>query len=356
MFDLTHLRRYTPITLSEAADRAITGGDGKPIVERDGHLPEAHIQVPQIAFGVTDLNARPLRQFPPDTTSGSTRWRAGADLFTVRHAVVHSRYGLVTSGEYFFTDFLYHAPMYRLPGCGPTADGGFLFPGNAPQIGLDSAFHLLAGNSDNYYHWMVDVLGRFDWDLYGRHVGGSGSTLLIPTLNAPWKRQSFELLRDGRQSVIQCSDDSIIYSEQMAVVLDLSGCGFFPHPGSLRPFTRIRERLGLGSGVPGRRLYISRQDSTQRRLVNEEQVIEEVVQAGFEAVTLTGMTVAEQARLFDEASHIIAPHGAGLTNILFCRPGTILLELHMDSYTQWAFSAVGRGAAYKLRLPDRRRG
>jgi capsular polysaccharide biosynthesis protein len=72
-------------------------------------------------------------------------------------------------------------------------------------------------------------------------------------------------------------------------------------------------------------------------LANEDQVMGAVTRAGFEVVTLTGMTVAEQARLFNEASHIIAPHGAGLTNILFCQPGTVLLELHMDGYTQWAF-------------------
>jgi len=37
-------------------------------------------------------------------------------------------------------------------------------------------------------------------------------------------------------------------------------------------------------------------------------------------------------RLFSEASVVIAPHGAGLTNIVFCQPGAIIIELLAPGY------------------------
>jgi capsular polysaccharide biosynthesis protein len=32
-------------------------------------------------------------------------------------------------------------------------------------------------------------------------------------------------------------------------------------------------------------------------------------------------------RVFGEASHVVGVHGAGLTNVLFCAPGTYVLEI-----------------------------
>ncbi len=39
------------------------------------------------------------------------------------------------------------------------------------------------------------------------------------------------------------------------------------------------------------------------------------------------LAIVEQARFFSAASVVIGPHGAGLSNIVFCRPGTLVVEL-----------------------------
>jgi len=69
--------------------------------------------------------------------------------------------------------------------------------------------------------------------------------------------------------------------------------------------------------------------------MNEDEVIAAVVSAGFEVVNLSGLNLVEQARLFTCASHVIAPHGAGLTNVVFCGQGTVVCELHMNTYLNW---------------------
>ena len=49
------------------------------------------------------------------------------------------------------------------------------------------------------------------------------------------------------------------------------------------------------------------------------------------------LSVADQVRLFRGAEVIVAPHGAALTNLGFCRPGTQVIELLMDAYCNWCF-------------------
>jgi capsular polysaccharide biosynthesis protein len=48
---------------------------------------------------------------------------------------------------------------------------------------------------------------------------------------------------------------------------------------------------------------------------------------GYTTVALDALTPSAQIQLFQSAETILAPHGAGLSNLLFCQPGTRVLEL-----------------------------
>ena len=52
-------------------------------------------------------------------------------------------------------------------------------------------------------------------------------------------------------------------------------------------------------------------------------------------------SVAEQASVFASSEVIVAPHGSGLTNLLFCRPGSKVIELFSHTYVNpcyWVLS------------------
>ncbi len=55
------------------------------------------------------------------------------------------------------------------------------------------------------------------------------------------------------------------------------------------------------------------------------------------------MSVTEQASCLASAEIVVAPHGAGLTNLVFCNPGTKVIEIFSPSYLPncyWILSNV----------------
>ncbi|MGL5062290.1 MAG: glycosyltransferase family 61 protein [Microcoleus sp.] len=80
-----------------------------------------------------------------------------------------------------------------------------------------------------------------------------------------------------------------------------------------------------------RKIYISR--AGKRRVKNEIEVKEVLQQFGFEILEDISRPVDEQIRIFQEAAVVVGPHGAGFTNLLWCQPGTKVIEFFNGGYT-----------------------
>ncbi len=126
------------------------------------------------------------------------------------------------------------------------------------------------------------------------------------------------------------------------------GGGAAYHACILALFDRMSAHVhGQGAGLP-RRFYLERGPHALRPLRDEDKVARALRPLGFVPVRPETLTVPDQIRLFRDAEAIVAPHGAGLTNLGFCRPGCQLLELQMDAYVNWCFRhlAALRGLNY----------
>jgi len=71
-----------------------------------------------------------------------------------------------------------------------------------------------------------------------------------------------------------------------------------------------------------------------RRVVNEPAVEEAMKKLGFEIFDSAEHSVREQVRAFRDSSLLVSPHGAGLSNIAFCDPGTPVVEVVPEGYDQ----------------------
>lgn len=96
----------------------------------------------------------------------------------------------------------------------------------------------------------------------------------------------------------------------------------------------------------GKRIYISRGKASRRRLINENKVLEKLCKEGFKSYFLEDMSIEQQVKLFSEAEAVVAPHGAGLVNIIFCRRAIRILELFPEwvspALTNLAYQDIGR--------------
>jgi hypothetical protein len=81
------------------------------------------------------------------------------------------------------------------------------------------------------------------------------------------------------------------------------------------------------SGPPARRVFVSREKSRGRRITNEDELWGMLEARGFEKVFMEDMAFCEQVRLMQQTRVLVAPHGAGLTNMLFCPVGSHVVEL-----------------------------
>jgi len=106
----------------------------------------------------------------------------------------------------------------------------------------------------------------------------------------------------------------------------------------------IREVLDTPLAVrPGnRKIWISRTDAGSRHLAWECDLLARL--DGFERVELARLSPLEQMQLMAEAGMVAGPHGAGLSNLIFCAPGTQVVELLPDNRHRPLFARLAAAA------------
>lgn len=91
----------------------------------------------------------------------------------------------------------------------------------------------------------------------------------------------------------------------------------------------------------------------QRRSIRnfaEARSVLEIVRPELVDVVLENATLAEQMALFASADVIIAQHGAALANVIWCQPGTRVIEIAPRGYKDWIFSSLSKAFDLDHRL------
>ncbi|MEB3357531.1 MAG: tetratricopeptide repeat protein [Synechococcales bacterium] len=226
---------------------------------------------------------------------------------------------------------------WNLPGCpqNPLLRHRLLqLPQLPPVETIKGTIVLLSALSGHvYYHWMMDVLPR--WGLVQR----SGLSLddidyvVVNSQQRAFQADSLRRLGIPAQKIIESDRHPHLQADRLVVP---SFPGHFDWvPAATLTYLRQVFLPGCGSAAaPCRpqRLYISRQQASYRRILNEADVLAVLQPLGFVPVVLESLSLPEQVALFAQAQAIVAPHGAGLTNLAFCQPGTQVLELTAPTY------------------------
>lgn len=200
-----------------------------------------------------------------------------------------------------------------------------------------------------YYHWMFEILPRLQ---LVEDAGLKYSKVFI-SAHLPFQKKSLELLGIRDEHIIDASKVDAVISKEM--IIPSVPCLMDHAPLWTCQF--LTEKLITNAHQTGqefKKIYISRSKATRRRILNEHEILNIIEKKGFKCVYLEELDFAEQIRLFYHADCIIAPHGAGLSNLVFAKPKTKLLELFSPSYVHPCFWYIANsvGIDYHYLLGD----
>ena len=81
-----------------------------------------------------------------------------------------------------------------------------------------------------------------------------------------------------------------------------------------------------------KKIYINRKDATSLRyIINRTEVEKTLENYGFLSLTMSDYNFSDQVALFNNAKEVVGLHGAGFANIIFCKPGTKIIEMRSNS-------------------------
>lgn len=187
---------------------------------------------------------------------------------------------------------------------------------------------LSTANDNNYYHCLFQIAPKV-WQ-----VQKNGYTLeqidhfLLEKSTFDFQKEILDKLGIDENKIIGLKSNRGIKAEQML----LTPSFWKPEPWFCHKIKSLFLENSMQLKGP-KRIYISRRKAKFRKLINEEKFLEALAQFNFQLIFTEGLTIKEQARIFNEAEIIISPHGAAFSNIVFCEEDTKILELRALSHS-----------------------
>jgi capsular polysaccharide biosynthesis protein len=179
-----------------------------------------------------------------------------------------------------------------------------------------------------YYHWLFQLLPRFElMRRAGIDLAGI-DYFAINGLSKQFQRETIEALGIDPKRIIESRNVPYLRARELIVPsIPLGGGCFRPWMCQFLRDTFLPKDVFRITRSPGRRLYISRRLAGYRRVLNEPEVLRFLRRRGFEEVTFERLSVQQQAATMACCEVIVSPHGGGLSNLIFCSPGTKVIEI-----------------------------
>lgn len=234
---------------------------------------------------------------------------------------------------------------------------------------LDRAISIVQMSCDNYYHWTMECLPRLVVSLeYLRNnsIDSSEVTLVLPAKARAFAQQALEILEIDHMNIVEHDPQQTLLVRDL-IAVDWSrtdqrpGLEMTPARTALN---RARQALAWSSIDPDsirRRslVFISRNSdhlsgSRSRAITNEAYVLHHLHQAveplELEMEVFHGdqHDLRSTIEMFRRAKIVIGVHGAGLANILYCAPGTAVLEIALSTprHRDYMHASASLGHSY----------
>lgn len=208
-----------------------------------------------------------------------------------------------------------------------------------------TAVVLCSHEPSNYGSFLFRVLPK----LHAVRAHGLGHLPVVAWAHTPAFLELLRLAGVPESKVIQHETGALVTFDRV-IAPSLRNPHAYLDPESHAFFQQIaRKNPGTGGG---RRLYVSRlgqgrRGVSTRLMLNEAEVAAAMASLGFEVIEPEQLSPAEQIAAFASAEIVVGPSGSGMFNIVFCRPGTKVVDIESES--NWIYAHTGLFASCQTR-------
>ena len=93
-----------------------------------------------------------------------------------------------------------------------------------------------------------------------------------------------------------------------------------------------------------KKIYIDRSDSKHNhcKIINDLEIQKYLKNKGFKIIRLSNYSLKKQISIFKYCNYVIGPHGAGMTNLIFCQKRTKVLEIKNIGHPNKVFQKISK--------------
>ncbi len=208
-----------------------------------------------------------------------------------------------------------------------------------PMAQMDDVVWFLERVYDNHSHWLTAHLPKLL--LLREH--GLLDRAVMPARRSAAMEASLEMLGIDASAMPQYEVGTVLKVARLTVpITDRFD------PRLLQP---VRTAFAGPADAPAQaRVFISRARASGRKLLNEDKLWPALRDRGFERVFMEDLDFRAQVRLMQRTAVIVAPHGAGLTNMMFCPAGADIIEIADPGYPNPNFYALACAMGHRFWL------
>jgi hypothetical protein len=184
----------------------------------------------------------------------------------------------------------------------------------------------VTGGQKNYFNFSTKLIQRIGFAKSMDYSISDFDFILVNKITASFQKELLDIHGIPSEKIIETEENTFIEATEL-MIPSLSLQSFYGNNYIRETVLNSPLRNGLSARKSPSRVFLSRRKAKWMRIVNED-----VLDALFEKyniipIEFEGMSVLEQATLMNNCELFISVHGAGMTNIIYCKPKTGIIEI-----------------------------
>lgn len=247
----------------------------------------------------------------------------------INNATIHSANGIVSINDSLITE-LFDNDSNK------SVDDNYLrylFGKSIP--GIEKAFIVSTSGQWGYYHFLMDFVPRL---LMIHKELKNSDKIVVANKLTKFQNDFFELANIKENLVLLKRKEKVSISKIISPLFtsQIGNPNIFTIKSIRDFFFKKLSELPIGKDYP-KRIYISRFKAKSRRISNENELEVLLNKYSITKIHLEDLTLMETCNLFAKLDFVIAPHGAGLANLVFSKRKTNVIEIFPKNHLEAAF-------------------